>query len=72
MLISAEGKQQSETFVLKNFNRDPNVMEFTDDHGEAEFVIDACKNCELIAITTLEQLMQRKKEDEEWRRREKT
>ena len=47
-------------------------MEFTDEHGEAEFVIDACKNCELIAITKLEQLMQKKKEDEEWRRREKT
>ena len=47
MLISAKGEQGD---VLKRFDRDPRARDFTDEKGEAEFVVDACSNCEAILI----------------------
>lgn len=32
-------------------DRDPNGLDLTDENGEAEFVIDACTNCDPIKIT---------------------
>lgn len=36
---------------LRRFDRDPNVVDLTDEHGEADFVIDACVDCQAITIT---------------------
>ena len=52
MLISATGRQEDIKIELKREeDRDLNVMDLTDEHGEAEFVIDACKHCKHIFIT---------------------
>ncbi|KAL9988942.1 hypothetical protein ACROYT_G003438 [Oculina patagonica] len=51
MLISAQGKQGNQMRELRRWDRDPNAMDLTDEHGEAEFVVDACTNCEAITIT---------------------
>ena len=50
MLISANGTQGDVQIELNRFDRDPNVRGFTDEFGEAEFVIDACSNCQAITI----------------------
>lgn len=50
MLISAKGKQGNVMRDLKRFDRDPNARDLTDGNGEAEFVVDACSNCEAITI----------------------
>ena len=50
MLISAQGRQGNAMIDLKRFDRDPNVRDLTDELGEAEFVVDACSNCEAITI----------------------
>ena len=51
MLISAKGKEGKNIKDLKREDRDPNVMDLTDEQGEAEFVVDACAICEHIIIT---------------------
>lgn len=50
MLISAEGKKGDVKTQLKKIDEDPNARDFTDEHGKAEFVIDACSKCDLISI----------------------
>ena len=50
MLISAKGRQGNVMIDLKRFDRDPNVRDNTDEHGEAEFVVDACSNCKAITV----------------------
>ena len=51
MLISAQGEQDGKEIALRREDRDPNVVDMTDEQGEAEFVVDACSNCKLITIT---------------------
>lgn len=53
MLISAIGKQVGKKNIelKREEDRDLNVMDLTDEHGEAGFIIDACKSCESIFIT---------------------
>ena len=53
MLISSKGKQGNVMTDLKRFDRDPNARDFTDESGQAEFVVDACSNCEAIIIQVL-------------------
>ena len=50
-MISAEGKVGDKFKAVKREERDPNVLDLTDKHGEAEFVVDACTNCDPIKIT---------------------
>lgn len=50
MLISAKGKQGNKEIDLKREDRDPNVVDLTDENGEVEFVVDACSNCAEINI----------------------
>lgn len=50
MLISAKGKQGNNEIDLKREDRDPNVVDLTDENGEVEFVVDACSNCAEINI----------------------
>lgn len=50
MLISAKGKQGNNEIDLKREDRDPNVVDLTDENGEVEFVVDACSICAEINI----------------------
>ncbi|KAJ7334578.1 hypothetical protein OS493_014902 [Desmophyllum pertusum] len=51
MLISAKGKKGNDMKDLRRFDRDPNVVDLTDELGEADFVVDACLECQAITIT---------------------
>ena len=50
-MISAQGKVGNKLKDVRREERDPNVLDLTDKNGEAEFVIDACTNCDPITIT---------------------
>ena len=52
MVISAQGKVGDNFIVVRRKAQDdPNALEKTDENGEAEFVVDACTNCDPIKIT---------------------
>ena len=51
MQIKAHGVQRDGAEIqLRKIDDDPNSRDFTDEHGEVEFVIDACSNCDPISI----------------------
>ena len=51
MQIKAHGVQRDGAQIqLRKIDDDPNSRDFTDEHGEVEFVIDACSNCDPISI----------------------
>lgn len=50
-MISAQGKVGNGLIDVRREERDPNVLDLTDKNGEAEFVVDACTNCDPITIT---------------------
>lgn len=51
MVISAQGKVGAKLIDVRREERDPNVLDLTDENGEAEFVVDACTKCNPINIT---------------------
>ena len=50
-MISAQGKVGDKFIDVRREDRDPDALDLTDKDGEAEFVVDACTNCNPIKIT---------------------
>ena len=51
MQIKAHGVQRNGVKIqLTEIKNDDNSRDDTDEHGEVEFVIDACSNCDPISI----------------------
>ena len=51
MQIKARGvKRNGVQIQLRKIDNDPNSRDFTGEHGEVEFVIDACSDCDPISI----------------------